>query len=382
MKTAVIILPTYNEKGNIEKIIPILADEVFSKITNWEMKILVVDDTSPDGTAGIVKQLMKKYKNLYLLVGPKKGLGAAYIRGMEYAIKELHADVLFEMDADFFHDPRKVPEFLKKIDEGYDFVIGTRYSDGGSIPAKWALKRKFYSVVGNFVVRSIFMRFSIHDWTGGYRAIKSDVFLKEKSKLTIFKGYRFQVGFLHTAVQDGYKVAEVPFHAQDRTTGVSKMEGAETIIDTLSYVITARMKELLLGKFGKFLMVGGLGLIINLSIYYYLAHYTNINLVIANTIGAELAIFSNYNFNNLWTFQERKANSIWQYLMKMGMFFLTSNIGVQLMQNGTIALGQYYFGRQYALLYFVIGTGFLVIYNFTIYSKFIWRRKPHHSGLT
>lgn len=374
MKKAVIILPTYNEKGNIERIIPVIEDEVFPKIKNWNMEILVVDDTSPDGTADIVKGLQKRYKNLHLLSGAKNGLGAAYIRGMEYAVKELSADVLFEMDADFFHDPQKIPQFLQKIDEGYDFVIGTRYSDGGSIPSNWALKRKFYSIVGNFVVRAIFMRFSIHDWTGGYRAIKKEVFLKEKNKLSIFKGYRFQVGFLHLAVQDGFKVAEVPFQAKDRTAGNSKMEGAETIIDTLSYVILARMRELLLGKFGKFLVVGGTGFLLNFTIYYYLAHYTTVNLVIANTIGAELAIFSNYNLNNLWTFKERKAKSPIGYIWKMFLFFCTSNIGVQIFQNGTIAIGQHFFGRQYALLYFIIGTGMLLIYNFTIYSRFIWKK--------
>ncbi len=373
MKKAIIILPTYNEKGNIDRIIPVLEDDVFVKIKNWDMGILVVDDESPDGTANIVKELHKKYKNLHLLNGAKKGLGAAYIRGMDYAIKELKAEVIFEMDADFFHDPKKIPQFLEKIDEGYDFVIGTRYSQGGSIPANWALKRKVYSIIGNFIVRGIFMRFSIHDWTGGYRAIKKEVFLKEKDKLSIFKGYRFQVGFLHLAIQDGYKIAEVPFHATDRTAGASKMEGAETIIDTLSYVILARMKELLFGKFGKFLVVGLTGLFINLSIYSYFVHYTTINLVIANTIGAELAIFSNYNLNNLWTFKKKRAKSPIAYLGKMLLFFLTSNIGVQIFQNGTIAIGQHFFGRQYALLYFVIGTGMLLIYNFTVYSRFIWK---------
>lgn len=375
MKKAVIILPTYNEKGNIDRIISVLATEVFPKIKDWEMEILVVDDTSPDGTADIVRQLSKKYKNVHLIVGPKDGLGAAYIRGMEYAIKELDADVLFEMDADFFHDPYKVPEFLEKIDAGYDFVIGTRYSGGGSIPSNWALKRKFYSIIGNFLVRSIFMRFSIHDWTGGYRAIKKEVFIKERNKLSIFKGYRFQVGFLHTAVQDGYKIAEIPFHAKDRTAGTSKMEGAETIIDTLSYVITARIKELFFGKFGKFLVVGGVGFILNAIVLQVLVK-SGWHPASANLVGAALAIFSNYNFNNLWTFKHEKTKTVSSYMRKLIGFYASSSFGVIVIQTGTIFLGTHFIGEQYYFLYFIFGTGLLLIWNFTMYSKFIWKNKP------
>ena len=112
---AVIIIPTYNEKGNIEKLIGVLEEEVFPPIKNYEMAILVADDTSPDGTADVVRQLMGKYKNLEIIVGKKEGLGAAYMRGMTYAIEKMNADVVFEMDADFFHDPKKVPEFLQKL---------------------------------------------------------------------------------------------------------------------------------------------------------------------------------------------------------------------------------------------------------------------------
>jgi len=113
---AIVIIPTYNEKGNIERIIPTV-EEVFKEVKNYETGILIVDDSSPDGTSEIVKNLMKKYDNLHLLVGEKNGLGAAYLRGMTYAIDNLNADVMFEMDADFFHDPKKIPDFLKKIDE-------------------------------------------------------------------------------------------------------------------------------------------------------------------------------------------------------------------------------------------------------------------------
>src|SRR5260221_12720862 len=114
----VIILPNYNEKENIEKIVTILEDEIFPTIKDHKMFILVVDDNSPDGTGEEVKKLMKKWDNIALNQGEKHGFGSAYIRGMSYAIEHMQADVLFEMDADLQHDPQKIPQFLKKIDEG------------------------------------------------------------------------------------------------------------------------------------------------------------------------------------------------------------------------------------------------------------------------
>lgn len=371
---AVVIIPTYNEKGNIERLINVLETEVFPTIKKHEMSILVADDNSPDGTGNIVKNLTKKWKNLYLNSGEKVGLGAAYVRAMTYAIEKLNADVVFEMDADFFHDPYKIPEFLKKIDEGYDFVIGTRYSGGGSVPKNWALNRKLLSIVGNLIVRVVFTRFSIHDWTGGYRALKKEVFLKEKEKLVPLKGYRFQVGFLHMAVQDRFKVAEVPFQATDRTMGRSKMARGETIVNTLEYVFYSRFIELATGSFGKFLVVGGSGAVINAVILSFFVEIVRLAPEPANLIGAAVAMFSNYNLNNFWTFRNNRFTTLGNYFWKMLHFYATSSFGVIFIQTGTIFLGDQIFGKKYYLIYFVIGSILLLIWNFTIYSLFIWRK--------
>jgi len=133
---AVIVIPTFNEKGNIEKLVEILENEVFPKIKKHELHILVVDDSSPDGTGEEVKKLSKKYGNVALLINEKKvGLGAAYVRGMKYAMEKFKPDILFEMDADLSHDPYKIPQFLSEIEEGSDYVVGSRYIKGGSIPS-------------------------------------------------------------------------------------------------------------------------------------------------------------------------------------------------------------------------------------------------------
>jgi dolichol-phosphate mannosyltransferase len=177
LSNAVVIIPTYKERENIHAII----DAVLALPKDFH--ILIVDDNSPDGTADVVKKFAVKWPNIDISQGEKNGLGAAYVRGMTHAIEKMGADIIFEMDADGQHNPKKIGEFLEKIDEGYDMVIGTRYSAGGGIPKNWGLKRKIYSIFANILIRSILMRFYIHDWTGGYRAIKKEVFLSVKSKI-------------------------------------------------------------------------------------------------------------------------------------------------------------------------------------------------------
>jgi len=215
----------------------------------------------------------------------------------------------------------------------------------------------------------------VHDWTGGYRALKKEVFLKEKPRLTNFRGYIFQISFLHKAVRDGFKIGEVPFHFSDRTLGSSKIAPLGYILDVVEYVVISRIKELIFGKFGKFLVVGGLGFVINAGLYEALVRNTNLPLAVSNLIAAQFAIFSNFNFNNAWTFKTQKANSIFSYFRKMIGFFTTSNIGVILIQSGIIQLGDVLYGEKYYRIYFLIGTFFLLIWNFTMYSKIIWKKK-------
>ena len=152
MKTAIII-PTFNEHDNIGLLIDALQRK-FHALAH-DMHILVVDDNSPDGTADFVRELQQTHANLHLLEGRKAGLGTAYIRGMRYAMDKLQAEVVFEMDADFSHKPEDVPRLLAEIDGVADFVIGSRYVRGGSIPREWGLLRRLNSWGGNIAARYI-----------------------------------------------------------------------------------------------------------------------------------------------------------------------------------------------------------------------------------
>jgi dolichol-phosphate mannosyltransferase len=282
---------------------------------------------------------------------------------------------MFEIDADLQHDPHKIPEFIKKIEEGCDMVVGNRYSDGGSIPENWPLIRKIFSIVANIFVKTVFTKFSIHDWTGGYRALKKEVFLKEKPKLNNYRGYIFQISFLHKAVRDGFKIGEVPFHFSDRTLGSSKIAPLGYIIDVVKYVVFSRIKELVFGKFGKFLVVGGIGFVINAVTLKVLVESLRWHPASANLVGAALAIFSNFNINNIWTFKATKSTNLISYVIKLLGFYISSATGVIFIQTGTIFLGTHFFGQKNYFIYFLIGTSFLLIWNFTMYSKVIWKKK-------
>ena len=372
----VIVIPTYNEKGNIERLISILEEEIFPKIKKHDMNILVVDDNSPDGTSDEVIKLMKKWENIDLNLGEKRGLGAAYVRGMSYAIEKMKAEVLFELDADLSHDPEKIPEFLKKIDEGFDMVIGTRYSRGGSIPKNWGVNRKIQSIVGNLVVKTILMRFWIHDWTGGFRALRKEVFLKEKKELTAFRGYTFQVSFLHKAVRDGFKVAEIPFNFTDRTLGRSKIVPTEYIVDLLKYVIRARIIELFHSPFMKYAMTGFVGYLINAITLEIFSESFGLAPFFAALFSAELSIIWNFILNNFWAFGQHKITNPWKILLKFPQFNLVS-FGSLLIISTTVFLGTHLFGnttivRQASL---VISIALFVIpYSYSMYNIFIWKR--------
>jgi len=216
-----IVLPTYNERDNIGKLLKTLL-EIFDTIKDFDMNVLVVDDNSPDGTQEVVKKFLKG-KRVSMITGEKHGLGAAYIRGFKHAIEKLKADVLFEMDADFSHDPKDIPKFLKEIKNGYGFVIGSRYIPGGDTP-DWGFDRKLISSGGNFFARVIAGLYKVKDCTSGYRAIRSSLIKKINLNNLKVKGYSFQMNLLYEAVKNKAKIKEVPIIFVDRHVGTSKIE--------------------------------------------------------------------------------------------------------------------------------------------------------------
>lgn len=368
-----IIPATYNEAENIEKFIITLEEEVIPKIKNHDVNILVADDNSPDGTGEIVKKLMNKYKNLGLNQGEKKGLGAAYVRAMGYAINKLGADVVISIDADFQFDPHDVPRFIKKIDEGYDFVVQSRYSGGGSIPQNWPLQRKIFSIFANILVRIILLRPYIHDWTGGFRAIRKEVFQKVGPEMAIYNGYIFQIAFLHKTAKLGYKIGEVPLHFSDRKLGSSKIAPLGYIINILSYIIRARINESMHSPFLKYAITGFGGYVINaisLEVFFRQGYHP----AVAGAIGAELSIIFNFFVNNFWAFSSHKITHPWKVLFKFPLFNLIS-LGSLVIITSVIWAGTHVFGEHTRQIFLVIAIGLFVIpYSYSMYNIFVWKR--------
>ncbi len=398
MRTAIVIIPTYNERENISATLDALWN-VFSGIHDWKMRILVVDDTSPDKTYGLIEELRPNYPDLYLLINKQKsGLGGAYLKGMAYAFGELHADVVFEFDADLSHDPSKIPLMLEKIDQGFDMVLGSRYIKGGSIPKDWGVHRKIMSVMGNLVILFTLGNRNVRDWTTGYRCITKKVYESISEQLTSdrFSGYTFQVGFLYQTLKSGFSVAEVPFHFKDRTIGKSKI-GPEYIKNTLLYLMKIRMQEIMEMRVFKFAVVGGLGAASQLvSLQLFRALLSPLGEVtwfgfitpfsLATFLAIEIAVALNFALSNIWTFSDRKLK-VTQIPAKFVQFNLASagSILIQLVIN---TLAEKFIGIHQlfvlpviqkpidtGLVFAVLGIFIGMFWNFFAYNTFVWKNK-------
>lgn len=234
LKRVCIVMPTYNEKENISKMLNKLID-VFASIKDFNMLVLVVDDNSPDGTGVIVEKYTNSYQNIHLLRGKKEGLGKAYTRGFIYAIENLKADFIFEMDADFSHDPEDIPKLLESTKDGSDFVIGSRYIRGGFVPSDWGIIRLLNSKIANLFARFVAGLYPIHDCTAGFRCISTEIIKKIDLERIGAVGYSFQMNLLFECVSLGAKVKEVPNNFIDREFGKSKIR----LSDRTEFIINA-----------------------------------------------------------------------------------------------------------------------------------------------
>jgi dolichol-phosphate mannosyltransferase len=300
----VIIVPTYNERANIGRLIEALQEQ-FQRIPAHDMDILVVDDRSPDGTEEVVRKKMKRHRNVYLISGEKRGLGAAYVRGMAHALSTLQADAVFEMDADFSHKPEDVPRMIAALDEGCDFVIGSRYVPGGTIPEEWGLRRRMNSLFGNLLARYLAGLYRVRDCTAGFRAIRSSILRKINLDRLNVQGYAFQVALLHAAVTYGAAVKEIPVQFIDRTRGESKL-GLSDIVEFILNAGWIRLQSL--RTFFRFCVVGASGVIINLGSFTLLL-WVGLNQYIASPIAIETSILWNFLLNDRWTFRSRNTEN-------------------------------------------------------------------------
>lgn len=227
---AVVVLPTYNEAGNVEELIRRLLEA--TKDSEWRVEILVVDDCSPDGTGNIVSSLMPHDRVHLITNKEKRGIGFAYKLGYQYALHTLKADAVIEMDADLQHLPEQVPELIYEIDQGYDFVIGSRKIAGSdnSIVNR-GIWRYFLTVFGGWLVRFILCwpgRYFdlITDPTSGFRATRRSFALKINFDAMVSWSFPYKYDTLYQLMKMGASIREIPLRFQGRVYGKSKMEGS------------------------------------------------------------------------------------------------------------------------------------------------------------
>jgi dolichol-phosphate mannosyltransferase len=210
---SIVVIPTYNEIENISNII-----QAIHKVA--DINILIVDDNSPDGTADVVKELMKSDERIHLIKRPgKMGLGTAYCDGFAYAL-ERNFNYIMEMDADFSHNPEDIPRFLEEIKE-HDLIIGSRYKTGINV-VNWPLRRLFLSYGANLYTR-IITGLPVYDATGGFKCFNAEFLRKINLKKIKSNGYGFQIEMNYRMWKLGARIKEIPIIFIDRRSGVSKM---------------------------------------------------------------------------------------------------------------------------------------------------------------
>jgi dolichol-phosphate mannosyltransferase len=213
---AVICLPTYNERENLEPMLRALADK--------GVRVLVIDDASPDGTGELADRLAVELDNVEVLHRRRKqGLGPAYVAGFKHALAR-DAELVLEMDCDFSHDPNDVPRLLHAVGAGADVALGSRYAPGGGV-RNWGVVRRVISAGGSFYARVV-LGVAVRDLTGGFKCYRRRVLETIDLDAVESKGYAFQIETTYRALRKGFTVVEVPITFVDRVVGGSKMSKA------------------------------------------------------------------------------------------------------------------------------------------------------------
>jgi dolichol-phosphate mannosyltransferase len=323
-----IIIPTYNEQENIANLIESLRN---LKISNLE--ILVVDDSSPDGTGDIVTHESKKPGlAIHLLTQTTKGgLGKAYANGFQWAIKHDYTHVI-SMDADFSHDPKYVPEMLK-VDENVGIVIGSRYIKGGGIVG-WDTKRYLNSYGANIVTR-IALGLKPKDVTAGYKRYTREFLESIDYKHIIASGYAFQVEMIYEAQNYGFSIVEIPIIFADRRVGQSKISGELKRSAKVVWKLTKKREGV--RQFIKFCIVGAINTIVDWAFYAifktFIGSSTQTLKQIAKACSFVIAATSSYIMNRKWTFRSTDNQ-----ILKQAIKFIAISVGGLVINNSVFYL--------------------------------------------
>jgi len=371
MSKVVIVVPTYNEKENIKELINKVLEQQ-EKIKDYELSVLISDSHSSDGTLEIIREISQKNRRVFLLDVKERGIGVGLLKGYQYAVNKLGADIIVQMDADLQHDPNDIPRFLEEFKNGVNFVQGSRFIKGGANKLEWY--RQLFSWGANLIARFLMGLWQVHEFTTSYRAFTADLFKKIDTVPIPWRGksFVFQPAFLYAAYSTGANIKEIPIIFIDRKRGHSKMDTLRYIKDLLIFSLKTRIKKL--SRFFKFAIIGFIGLVINTLILRILVERYLFHPALANAVGAEMAIISNFIWNNLWTFGDRKITSWRKIAIKFLQFNLTS-LGAIIISTTVVWLGVYLLGKENYMVYYLLGIATAMFWNYFMYSKVIWKKK-------
>lgn len=371
----VIIIPTYNEEDNISNTIDLILEET-RLLPDYQVEILVFDSHSTDSTAHIVRELTNASHRVHFAEEPQKtGLGSAYLQAMRIAMDKLHADVVFEFDADGSHQPCYIAPMLELL-QHHDVVVGSRYISGGKIPSNWAFHRKLLSVGGNWIARLLLTR-KYKDLTSGLRATRTSVLRQLLPSAFLSNNYAYKIELYWLLHKVKAKIVEFPIQFIDREKGKSKLP-KNSMVDTLRVLFTLRLKEL--RQYITMCCVGSLGALIQFSVYNWLRS-TNHSALASSQIAVSAAIVSNFIFHHSITFKQkadfRMAKTA--ILSRFSQFILYSVFMVYF-QSLWVHLFVDYFGQGVLKENMILASGLGVgsIINYLFYSNVIWSQKSSH----
>ncbi len=392
MKRVTVVLPTYNEKANVQNTI----EKVFEQQKNlpgFETHVVVADDIrSSDGTEEIMKKIIKKNNKVHF-IKVEPGLGTGLIKGHQYALEKLHPDILAQLDADGQVAPDVLVRLVRAIEEGYSLAIGSRFVSGGK--NQLSLMRRIFTYGASFVFRLMVGPWNIKEVTNSARAFTPGLFKKINLERLPWREQTFivQPAFLHEAILAGAKYKEVPLIFKNRLEGYSKNKVFNYTYDVITYSIDALLNKLgihvrffyitrrakTLVKFG---LVGFVGTIVDFFFYKVFINLLALTPATAKGFSTEIAIINNFILNNFWTFRYRKTKTnIWQ---KLGIFNLVSLgglvLGVLIVKflHSTYGEGSVYiFGRPVAYnnFYFFATIPPVMLWNFTVNHFVTWRKE-------
>lgn len=391
LKQVSVVLPTYNEEANIEKTVEKVLEQQ-KNLPGWEIQIIIANDVrSSDGTEELAKKLSSRKNIHYIQTDP--GLGVGLIEGHRFALKNLHPDVLAQLDADGQVEADVLVRLIKAIEEGYNLAIGSRFVKGGK--NQLSFTRRIFTTGASLFFRMMVGPWDIAEVTNSARAFTPALFNKINLQRLPWKERTFivQPAFLHEAILAGAKYKEVPLVFKDRLEGYSKNKVFNYTYDVISYCLDVKLHSFGIGvplyKYSrraktlvKFSMVGVVGTIVDFFFYKVFINLLAFTPATAKGFSAEIGIVNNFFLNNFWTFRYRKTKT--NFWTKFGIFNLVSLggliIGVLVVKFLHLTYGDGFinvFGKPVAYnnFYFFATIPPVMIWNFTINHFITWRHQ-------